>query len=365
MQNGISLEPVALPLGCAISFIIIQIVVHHASLLGDLRNLINWIFTLIIIRMLCLRKGFLHRFALLAVVIAIFCIPYIGVGANDVYDRVRLNSSIAIANANDLAAWLGFCWVYFLIVAIQTRRTMARVASGLIVVGCLFGVGLTVSRGALLAMAIAGLIASRHLLKRGFTPVFLLVVLVGGFWVSGAFDRAIGVYQERGTEETGRLLVWPLVMQRFLNAPMTGVGLTEIGTYVPQFNEAITPHNSFLYVGVASGIIPLAFFIAYWLKAGKGAYRLINHQRSEGPFCLPLYIYTLIIAFLGAGEFMFSWAVVTLTMVTAAGHLRRPAHGLMHPSRSRPAASYSGLRAMKIPRGPGASRISRPQRNLN
>ena len=88
-----------------------------------------------------------------------------------------------------MGEWYGFCAVYFVVLAFTTRKNALRILSSLIAVGCLYVVTLTVSRGALMAIAIATLIAGRHLLKNGFLPI-LLLVCVGWIVVElGVFEQ--------------------------------------------------------------------------------------------------------------------------------------------------------------------------------
>lgn len=330
-KNGISLEPIALPLGCAASFLIIQLIIHNGSLMDDaLRGFVTWIFGLIIIRALCLREGFFHRFAFAALVLGALLLPFLALKYNMSQERAGLERSIGVANPNDLAAWFGFCCVYCIIVAIETRRNIVRVGSLLIGAGCLFVVGLTVTRGALVATAIAAVIASRRLLKRGFLAILLLLLVGSGVFLSGVFDESIGLYNERGSEETGRLLVWPLAIERFLESPIIGVGVSKSATYVPSTGHEITPHNSFLYLALASGIIPFALFLAYWVIAGARAFKSNSRRIPDTPFLLPLFIYTLIMCSLVAGEFFYPWAIVTLSMAMSAAASSQVPHRAAH-----------------------------------
>jgi len=141
--------------------------------------------------------------------------------------------------------------------------------------------------------------------------------------MSGVFNQAIGLYEERGTEETGRFLVWPLAFERFMESPVVGVGISKGATYVPDMGKEVTPHNSFLYIGLTSGLVPFGFFATYWIVAARRAYRLKDQARSEAPFQVPLLVYTFIVACFSAGAFMFPWAVVTLSMAMSAGGPRR------------------------------------------
>ena len=152
--------PIAWLLGCTISYVVLQLVVHGESFMdGSVRGFVNWIQVLLIVQALALRQGFLHRFTLAAFLIGLPGLQNMQVAEHvGGYERVGLargKQESYLANVNGLAGWFGFCAVYFIIVAIETKRTVVRVVSGLLAVGCLYVVGITVSRGALLAIAIA------------------------------------------------------------------------------------------------------------------------------------------------------------------------------------------------------------------
>jgi len=303
-----------LPAGCAVVFVAIQVLVYDQSLLDqENRQFINWIWAIIIVQSLIPRETFLHHFAATALAIGALLLPHLNLtygGEGSI--RAGLENDVGFANPNDLAAWFGFCCVYSLVVAVETRRHANRLVWLFIATGCLLVVGLTVSRATLMAVLIAGIIALHRILKRGFLPLLIFAILGSGFFISGIFDDAIGHYDQRGTEESGRLLVWPLAIERFFESPLVGVGTGRVGTYVPEMGEGITPHNSFLYIGLASGIIPLVLFVTYWVKALRGAWSANNGDSQNARFQLPLLIYTLIVSSFGAGAFMFPWAIVTL-----------------------------------------------------
>ena len=315
-SSGISIyRPIALPLGCAVSFVIIQVVIHDISLLDPyIRQFVTWILTIVIVQSLSLRPRFLYRFSIVALAMGACLLSSLNLdyaGGVQV-ERAGLQQSVAFSNPNDLAAWFGFCAVYFSIVGIETKRSIARMVSWAAVAGCLYVVGLTVSRGALGAIAVAVIVALRRILKRGFLPVLLLAAMLSALLLSGLLDQSIGFYEQRGTEETGRFLVWPRAIQRILASPLWGVGGEDIDTYVPESGHGITPHNSFLNIGLAGGIIPLAFFVVYWILAIRGAYQLSRRGLQDAPFQLPLIIYTFITSSLSNGAFMFPWAIVVL-----------------------------------------------------
>jgi O-antigen ligase len=325
--------PIALLLGCTISYVVIQLVVHGESFMdGSVRGFVNWIQVLLIVQALALRQGFLHRFSLVAFLTGLPGLKNLQVAEHiGGYERVGLargKQEYYLANANGLAGWFGFCAVYFIVVAIETKRTVVRVVSGLLAVGCLYVVGITVSRGALLAVAIATIVALRRLLKRGFLPVLCLAILSLIIYASGVFDQAGAYYAARGLQETGRGLVWPLALERFLNSPLTGVGVSNVPTYVS--NRVFTPHNSFLFIALASGIIPLVFFVTYWWRVMQSALRASTKRTGDAPFCLPLVIYAFLQSLM-TNQLVEPWLVVTLAVAMTAGTSHHVRHIMVRP----------------------------------
>jgi O-antigen ligase len=313
--------PIAYPLGCAFSLIWLQVFLHGESLMGEyVRPFIPWVLTLIIVQSLSLRQGFLRRFALVAFLIGLAALPHLQVsGSNLEYERLGLEQTGGLSNPNDLAAWYGFCATYFIIVGIDTKRGAVRMASWLIAIGCMYIVSLAVTRAVIFAVAAATIVALHRLLKRGFFPVLVLMILVWATYESGLFDQASAFYAARATEETGRFLVWPLALERFLGSPLTGVGISRIATDVPFGNHPITPHNSFLFIALASGLIPLAFFLASWIQAVKRAFRSSAQHLLDAPFLIPLLIYALLISLELNQPYLTPWMTVTLVTAMSAG----------------------------------------------
>jgi hypothetical protein len=310
--------PLALPLGCGISSIVVQLLLHGESL-ESAKPFILWMFTLMIVQSLALRREFLHHFALVAFIIGLTALPRLraNFGGGVVrMDLDRTTSLPVLANANGLAAWFGFCCVYWTIVGLETKRGAVRVAAWLAATGCLYVVGLTVGRGALFAVAIAILVALRRLLKRGFVPLLVLIILSWIIYETGLFKPMTEFYAARGTENTGRLTVWPLVLERFFSAPLGGVGVSNIGTRTPR-GRVITPHNSFLYIALASGVVPLIFFLGYWIRTARKAFGTNVAQVPDAPFRLSLFIYALLIDLQLNAYFMTPCTLVTLCVVSS------------------------------------------------
>ena len=317
-------KSLAYPLGCAVSFTIVQVIFHSESLQIEIfKALFLWIMGLIVIHALFLRKGFFIRFALACFLIGLCLLPYLSnVTPNNEYERFGLDQSVGLSNPNVLGEWFGFCGVVFFIIGLETKILVVRMLSWVGTFVCVFVISLTISRGSLLAVVICIIIASRHFLKRGLFFALLLVCL--GSWLvyeSGVFEKAIANYTVRASEESGRFTVWPLVVERVFEFPFTGVGLSEVKTLIPSKGKAITPHNGFLYLALVSGVVPVAFFVAYWVRASFGVWRTYlptrKHRLTDASFRLPLFVYAFLSNFTTNTSYMVVWMMVILTMVSA------------------------------------------------
>jgi len=313
------------PLCCGCSFLLIQIIIHDESLLHQInRAFVTWLFSVTIVQTLSFRRDFLHRFAFVAFAILLLTLPYINldyVAGNTGLERAGLDHSIGFANPNDLAAWSGFCAVYFIIRGLASRGAVNRMSAWFVGCVCLFIIALTVSRAPLFACAIAVTVSLRHILKRQFIAVIMLIVLSWIVYALGLTDQALRSYTERGVEDTGRLLIWPLTIERILDSPLVGVGVSDLKTFVPGFTVPITPHNGFLFLALSSGLIPAAFFGFYWIKVAKVAFRSTTDLYLNAPFQIPLLLYAFMIMSQLDTAFMAPWATVVFctTMSTPVG----------------------------------------------
>jgi len=311
--------PIAFLMACQISYILVQISIHGVFLLSDsLRWFILWVFATIIVQSLCLRPGFLLRCTTVIFAIGLIAVPHLGFNM-DIVERARADIDIGggLRNPNGLAAWFGFCAVSFGIAGIDTKcanANMRRVLYWIAAIGSLFVVALTVSRGSLLACAIALAVGFRRLLKRAFAPLLLIILLAGVVFESGLINHVVSNYEQRATEETGRLILWPYVIDRFLESPFFGVGVSNIETEFPG-GSISTPHNSFLFFALSAGILPFVFYLGFWIRAVRGS--LFDVTRSEYvPFRVPLLLFALVAFFL-ADVSAEPWSI--LALVVAAG----------------------------------------------
>jgi O-antigen ligase len=313
------------PIGLGFSYIFIQYMYHDISFMNHeyVKPFIPWMFTLLVVQALSFRRGFLHRYAVLVLMIGVALLPFLRISAAG-EEIARASIGGGLGGANGLGNWFGFCAVYFFVFGVVSRRQKIRLASWMITTGCLFIVTLTVSRGALIAAVIAIVLASREFLKRGFLPVMLLVILGGIAYVMGVFDQAIISYSVRATEETGRSFVWPRAFEMFLDSPLTGVGASQVKIFMPRIAMVLTPHNTFLFLAVAGGIVPLIFYTAYWIQAIlSAALKPRNGIADHTSFALPLVIFSILISLLGNLTFMKHYVIVSIA-IALVSHRRTP-----------------------------------------
>jgi hypothetical protein len=307
-----------IPIACGTSYLFIQLVLHGESIyVMYIYHFGPWLFSLVVVQALAMhRPKFLHRFAWFMVFMGLATLPYMTVAQVGEYQRVGMERGVGNSNPNAVAATFGFCALYLAIKGYIETRPAYRMASWIMAVGSMYVVTLTVSRGALVAVAASLLVAGRRLWKAGILPLLLFGALVGGLIQAGVFDQAIDAYTRRGTEETGRLKVWPLLIERFVNSPMIGVGASRVGTWTSP-DHYTTPHNGFLLFAVASGIVPLVLFAAYCFRSGIAAMRA-SLSDGDSAFYLPLVTYTVLITSAGNMDFMAPWAVVSMAIPVVA-----------------------------------------------
>ena len=308
---------------CGISYIVIQVLVHQESIRElNVRNFVTWLFSIIILQCLSLRKNFLRRFIIVMLAIGLFVLPFMRtLGDDGDVSRMDLSREAGISgeltNANGLAAWFGFCGLNLLILAVESKRPSVRILCGLLALGCVFVVGLTVSRGTLVALAISIMFSLRRFLKRSFVPLLSVVLLCSVGLGLGLFDRAIEFYTRRGMEESGRLSVIPYAVNTILGAPMFGIGASKVSLRVGA--SYITPHNGFLFLALASGCVPLLLFIIHWIRVWKAAILASRSAVREAPFCIPLCAYSILIIMFSNTVFLSPWCVAAFCIVMAAG----------------------------------------------
>jgi hypothetical protein len=315
--------PVALIIACAVSFVLIQVAIHEVSILdSNLRTFIIWILQLIIVHSLCLRQGFSLRYPIVLFVFALAMLPFLTFDPDEM-ERARVNADLGIggdlSHPGGIAEWFGFFTVYFAVRGVENKRLRIQICMWIVAVGCLSISVLGVSRAILFGVALAIIVAFRRVLRRGFLPVLMIVSLGAVVYGSGLFDVAISRYSTRGMEESGRELLWPMAIERIFSSPFVtlfGVGEPDVGMYELSLRTASTPHNAFLRFWLSSGIVPFAFFLAFWVQAARRSALQGNRQESDA-FRVPFLLFTFVALMFGDTPFMSLWALLAVSL--AAG----------------------------------------------
>lgn len=328
-------RPLRFAFGCAISFLLIQVLVFEESLKNSqMRGYITWILSLIIIQTLSFRKGFFLRFGIVAFLMGCATLPFLKVYvATDEMMRIGGESGVALKNPNYFGMWFGFCSVFFIVTGLEARNYLIRMSSWLAGIFCLYLMALTVSRGSLLGVAIATVIAFQKVLKRSFLPILGFLIFVWIIFISGVFDDLIGYYLHRGTEETGRSKLWKWAFSGFLDSWWSGVGVSHAKVIDANTGNRYGPHNALLFFGYSSGIVPLGLFILYLAQATRGALRARTQSEYDSPYKLPLVSFALLTIMVADENFMSPWhLVVFCAAIATARYPKKSKRSLKSPS---------------------------------
>jgi O-antigen ligase len=153
--------------------------------------------------------------------------------------------------------------------------------------------------------------------RRSYLPILAIVALLAVVMASGVFDHVITQYTERGMEETGRFIIWPRVFERISASPGVGVGVSNLLT--PSNDRTRTgtmkmifPHNSFLFIALGSGVVPLFFFCLYWLVGLRGALKGSSPSNPNSAYLLPLWVYAFMSLFEIDATFTQTWSIIVM-----------------------------------------------------
>jgi len=118
-------------------------------------------------------------------------------------------------------------------------------------------------------------------------------------------------------EETGREILWPEAIDRIFTSPLVGVGESHVNLEFTA-NRKVPPHNSFLHFALSSGVVPLFFWLAYWIQAGWKSLEDID-QTEVGPYRIPFLLFTFVQVMLTDLPFMLPWALLTVSVMSGSG----------------------------------------------
>jgi len=237
--------------------------------------------------------------------------------------RVGGDSGVALANPNYFGMWFGFCCIYFIVMGLEANNYLVRIASWSAGILCLYLMALSVSRGALLGVVIATVIAFQKVFKRSYLPILGILTLLWVIYIAGIFDDLIGYYLSRGTEETGRSRLWAWGFSGFLESWWAGVGFSNAVFTDGATKQGYGPHNSFLFMGLSSGIVPLAFYIAYLVQVTRGAIRARTQGSPDSPYILPLVSFAMLSLMVADGTFMSPWHMVIFSLALTTANSSR------------------------------------------
>lgn len=320
-QNRGVYRPIMLALCCGVSMVLIEMIFHEPDerALTEGVAILTWLALLISVQSLCLRPGFLYRFALLALAIALASLPFVSLkGDGKVMRAFAIGTGLS--NGNVLGMWFGFCTVFSVFWGFQCQKPFMKIASWIVASGCLYIVALTVSRAPLFAIVLACIVGFRNELKKSFVPILLFTLLLTMVYASGMFDTEIDYYTARGAEKSGRDKLWPAAMERILDSPWVGVGLDNIR--ILQGTRYVNPHNGPLHIALGAGIFPLICFLGYLARAGIGTLRIMRgFYTQEAALLPPLVVFALIEIMVLDATFMSPWTVVVLGLAARASQV--------------------------------------------
>ena len=313
----VAYRPVVFALACAISTLLVQFIVHaEAFSHTHMRAFVTWLLSLLVIQSISWREGFIHRFALVAFFIGCATLPFLKVYVDsEEVVRVGLEKGVSLSNPNSFGMWFGFCAVYFLIAGLNARHNFIRGVTWLAGIFCIYFVGITVSRGPLIGVAIAVMFGFKDVLKRSFLPIIGLLFMGWVIYVLGIFDNLIGYYAARGAEESGRSFLWKTGFHRFMDSWWFGVGFTEGVIALPHSSIKVTPHNGLIFLALTSGVIPLIIFVGYLVRTARVAFRLNKVAGTEAAFFLPMFVFALLEVMILDTAFMSPWVMVVVSMI--------------------------------------------------
>lgn len=259
--------------------------------------------------------------------------------ATDEMVRIGGDSGVALQNPNYFGMWCGFCAIFFIVTGLEAKNYLVRISAWVTGAFCLYLMALTVSRASLLGVAIATVIALQKVLKRSFLPILGFLIFGWILFVSGIFDDLIGYYLHRGTEETGRSKLWSWAFTGFLDSWWTGVGLSNAKIINYRTGDRYGPHNSLLFFGFSSGIVPLGFYLAYLGQVMRCALRASTQRESDSPYKLPLASFAIISAMVSDITFMSPWHIVVFSVAIntekIGNNSRKPLKNLSIGNRSK------------------------------
>jgi hypothetical protein len=185
----------------------------------------------------------------------------------------RLRGLGEIHDPNDFAQLI-VCVIPLMFIFWRAKKTLRNVVCVLLPVGVLlFGVYLTHSRGALIALMAVTLVAARR--RIGTLPA---LVMAGGLFVAAMalhFTGGRAISAESGSDRTA---LWSNGLQMLKSHPLFGVGF---GNFAD--NAGLTAHNSIVVCAAELGLVGLYFWSLFLFSTIRDALIIASPAKvSEG-----------------------------------------------------------------------------------
>lgn len=191
--------------------------------------------------------------------------PYLLAMGNDSGEKFyRLRGLGEINDPNDFGQ-LTVSVIPLLFIFWRKKRTLQNIVLVLLPVGILlYGLYLTHSRGAMLAILAVTVIAARR--KIGLVPSLVLAV---GLFVAASALNFTGGREISANAGSDRTALWSLGLQLFKSHPLFGVGYYNFGSYAD-----LTAHNSVVVCVAELGIFGLYFWALFLFATVRDALAL-------------------------------------------------------------------------------------------
>jgi O-antigen ligase len=251
-----------------------------------------WVAYIVIIYPQIYRPNFIKHLVIVLTSIILILLPFITfIDSGDVARAYIFGTGID--NANVVGTWIGFCALFYWLwggTANSWKSKFLLYSLAILLLGYMLQ---TVSRGSLVGLLIAIAISFRQDKIR--VVVVKLVLLLSAYFILlniPLVANTIVGYQTRMFVDTGRFEVWPSALEMIKNQPWLGYGANHVLIFV--FHRYLLPHNVFLYMLVAGGIISTVPFVILWLNTLIASFWPKQIIKIRGIDPLPLTVFVLI-----------------------------------------------------------------------
>lgn len=309
----------------SVLFVVIQIFIFHLDIYsGYVQPFLYWVVFAIIVFPLSKDDAFLKRLALVIALAFLIQIPFLTPTLGARVDRLTFPvGSTGVDNANDLAAWLGFCFVIFWMWLWGSQWRIYFIVLISIAFGVLIMLLSTITRGALIGILLAILIYVRNVTgKKRFAYFCGLLALAAIVWIIPYTRGIILEYQARLFEDTGRAALLNMGWNAFKIVPFWGYGADNI-YFRLSMESTVGPHNPFLLIGLGGGYIPLIAFCLFWLSLFIQLIRQTTKPR-KGLDKWALFAYVAFVSMLLNTIFSSIWVVSVLFFVSRTNRDQEP-----------------------------------------